>query len=113
MNITNIHKNCMGTISFDAQFKGMRKPKDFIVYPNPENGVLFIQGDTYCGYIDTRAGTIKFGKARNSWEMKLAALKTDVIDNIADLITAVRATASPMAGTNGIVFCDNSTAGQL
>ena len=31
--ISNIHKNCMGTVSFDAKFAGMRKPQDFIVYP--------------------------------------------------------------------------------
>lgn len=111
MNITNIKKNCMGTIDFDAQFKGMMKPQDFIVYPNPTNGILRIQSDTRCGYIDTKSGKVRYGKCK--YFAALIVDREDIIDNIADLITAVRGTASPMAGTNGIIYCDNSKAGQI
>ena len=55
--ISNIHKNIMGTISFDGQFGKMRKAQDFIVYPCQDAGsVIKIQSDHRFGYLDLANG---------------------------------------------------------
>lgn len=55
--ITNCHKNIMGTLSFNGQFPGMRKPQDFIVYPMQDSGeVITIQSDKRFGQIDLATG---------------------------------------------------------
>jgi hypothetical protein len=37
IQISNFHKNIMGTMSFDGLFPGMRKASDFSVYPISES----------------------------------------------------------------------------
>lgn len=47
----------MGTVSFDGQFPGMRKPQDFIVYPMQSSGAqITIQSDHRFGQIDLDTG---------------------------------------------------------
>jgi hypothetical protein len=111
MKITNIHKNCFGTISFDAKFSGMRKEQDFIIYPNPENE-LVIQSDNRIGYI-SKTGDVVIAKAKNRAEFGFRPKVIDKLDNIGELLESVRKTSSSMAGNNGIVFVDNSTAANI
>ncbi len=111
-NATNIRTNCMGTISFHAKFTGMNKPQDFIVYPNPEKH-LAIQSDNRWGYVKTD-GKVIVAKARNSFEFAAVGHRLDQIENIDELLAAVRGTAGKMVGNNGMaVYCDNSTAANV
>lgn len=58
--ISNIHRNIMGTISFDLKAEGMRKAQEFIVYPiNGDTQRIMIQSDTRIGYLYTEGGSIE------------------------------------------------------
>ena len=121
--LTNFKKNIMGTVSFDAQFNGMRKAQEFIVYPiNGEDtpAYLTIQSDTRFGRIDLVAGVVMMSKSKSSgsYSMDLAIQGYPVIDTLSieklnHLKTSVINTANKNAGTNGIVFCDNQGAANL
>lgn len=106
--VTEIRRNCMGTISFSAKFQGMRKPQEFIVYPNPEKDAIRVQADSRCGVIC--GDKIKLAKCEYFAMINALPCKVDTIDNIEQLLEAIRGTASPHAGTNGIIYTDNSTA---
>lgn len=57
--ISNIHRNIMGTISFDLKAEGMRKAQEFIVYPmRDKTECAVIQSDTRFGYIQLATGAI-------------------------------------------------------
>lgn len=57
--ISNIHRNIMGTISFDLKAEGMRKAQEFIVYPMRDSTpVLMIQSDTRIGFIHLATGAV-------------------------------------------------------
>lgn len=56
--ITNCHRNIMGTLSFDGRFGKMRKPEDFIVYPMQDSGTgIRIQSEHRFGCIDLDTGS--------------------------------------------------------
>ena len=108
--ISNITKNCMGTVSFDGLFGTQRKAQDFIVYPlNTSSRLIRIQSDKRAGFIDIEDGRVSLS---NHPQM---ASKSDVIctltaETLLMLKAAVFGTASGKAGTNGVVYCDNSAA---
>ncbi len=55
--ISNCHRNIMGTLSFDAKFSGMRKAQDFIVYPMQDSGeTISIQSEHRFGKLDLATG---------------------------------------------------------
>ena len=55
--LDKLHKNIMGTLSFDLKISGMRKPQDFIVYPAGEKtDAILIQSDTRIGRINMTSG---------------------------------------------------------
>ena len=114
MEVTNIKKNILGTVSFNAKFKGMRKGQDFIVYPNP-NEKLTIQSGLHYGFID-KQGVVEYASAKYSVDYMLAKsrrkIKNDIIENFAELKSAVKNTASNMAGES-YIYCDNSKAGDF
>jgi hypothetical protein len=59
--LTNFRKNAMGTASFDAQFPGMRKPQDFVVYPiegGKDAETITVQSDTRIGKICLKTGKV-------------------------------------------------------
>jgi hypothetical protein len=116
--ITNLHKNCMGTISFDGQFKGMRKPQEFICYPlhagDPADRIT-IQSDTRIGFICTSDGRALVSPSRPSGSyfphLSLATYAGQL--DAAELLLLkahILASASGRAGSNGIVVTDNSAA---
>src|SRR5574343_1106102 len=64
--ISNIHKNRMGTVSFDLKTKSMRKTQEFIVYPIKHGcDRLIIQSDTRIGWISLK-GHIHLSKPHAS-----------------------------------------------
>lgn len=78
--ITNCHRNIMGTVSFDGQFPGMRKPQDFIVYPMQDSGEqIDIQSGHRFGEIDlaTGAGVISANKSQYANSLWLAMCRAD------------------------------------
>ena len=113
--ISNIRKNCMGTISFSGKFKGMRKAQDFIVYPiNKETEQLQIQSDGRAGFICVKTGEVRLSGSNDQYGFHNAKpLETLDIYEHNHLITAIHSTANKNAGTNGIMYCDNSAAGAI
>jgi hypothetical protein len=57
--LSNLHKNFLGTVSFDLKLKGMRKAQDFIVYPitaEDADKPIMVQSETRIGKIDLETG---------------------------------------------------------
>jgi len=111
--ISNIHKNIMGTVSFDGLFAGMRKAQDFIVYPVKNDGHPMtnarIQSDKRSGLISLTDGQVillegKYFTGAVKHTDKLSA------EELLMFKSAIFASASGKAGSNGIVHCDNSGA---
>lgn len=114
--ISNIHRNIMGTISFDAKFDGMRKAQDFIVYPMNKNAsVAEIQSSTRFGKIDLASGKVVISKpkANGAGSLQLAISPTDggtlSQDDLNNLKASIRDTAGASVGSAGVVS-DNSAA---
>lgn len=116
MTIKNFTKNCMGTVSFDGIFPGMRKEQDFIVYPLPEAvGFIKVQSDTRIGTINLATGEVSMSPPRAGGaffkHMCLAkSAGTLTADELLMLKANVMATASGKAGINGVIYTDNSGA---
>lgn len=115
MTMQNIRKNCMGTVSFDGKFAGMRTAQDFAVYPmNGCSMLAKIQSVTRIGTIDLRSGIVQItpavkGGAR-AGRMYLAKDGGTVsAEELLMLKAGIMATASGKAGSAG-VYCDNSAA---
>lgn len=116
--IANIRKNCIGTVSFDGQFQGMRKPQDFTVYPvkagEPADSIL-IQSGTRIGTVDLQSGHVKLSRPHASgayfMHLREATFSGKLeADELLLLKGNILATAHGKAGTNGVVFTDNSGA---
>lgn len=116
--IENIHKNRMGTVSFDGKFDGMRKAQDFIVYPfhaGNSTDAAKVQSDTRIGLINLTTGEILMSPSRQggSYGVHLAFAKPAGKLTSEELMlfkAQIAATANGHAGTNGIVYTDNSGA---
>lgn len=116
--LSNFRKNSMGTVSFDGQFEGMRKPQDFDVYPlngdsDPEK--LVIQSDTRYGWLFLEDGKVFMSPSVSSGAYRQHLVKGKYLTPISaaelkSLKEHVAATASARAGTNGMISCDNSQA---
>lgn len=116
--ISNIRKNIMGTCSFDGKFSGMRKAQDFIVYPiksEDDAKRVTIQSDTRIGWVNLESGQVMLSpaKASGAYFHHLAlAQKAGILsgEQLLMLKAQILGTASGKAGSNGIVFADNSGA---
>lgn len=117
--ITNIRKNCMGTVSFDGKFNGMRKAQDFIVYPmhaGNDASMAKVQSDTRIGMINMESGTVTMSrpKANGAYFIHLngaSIVGTLTSEELLMLKAAIFATASGKAGNNAMhVYTDNSAA---
>ena len=118
--ITNMHRNIMGTISFDAKFPTMRKTQEFIVYNRQagDTGPIQIQSDTRIGRINLDTGKVTMSKphalgAYNHHLGEAQEIATLDAETLLMLKAKITGTASEKAGTNGIVFCDNSGAANV
>lgn len=118
MSITNIKRNRMGTINFDGRFNGMRKAQSFIVYPIGKDGDptrIKIQSDTRIGFVDLTNGeaylTPSISSGAHSGHLTLAKSAGTLSAEELLLVKAnVMASAHGHAGTNGIMYTDNSGA---
>jgi hypothetical protein len=115
--ISNIHKNCMGTISFDLKTKAMRKAQDFIVYPIKHGcDRLIIQSGTRIGWISLQ-GHVHLSKPHASGAYFLHLTESTFHLKLTEedwfmLKAQVFASAHGAAGKveNGFIQCDNSGA---
>lgn len=116
--ISNIRKNRMGTVSFDGKLDGMRKAQDFITYPIKDESDakrVTIQSDTRIGIINLENGKVTLSPARSggSYFVHLIYAKPAGVLNAEELLlykAAIFGTAHGMAGSNGMVYTDNSGA---
>ena len=119
--ISNFRKNCMGTVSFDAKFAGMRKAQDFIVYPMKQGDDALrpvIQSDTRIGIIDLETGSVWMSKPHaNGANFVHLSMERALIDKLSpedvfNLKANIFATAHGAAGKaeNGFIQTDNSGA---
>lgn len=118
--ISNLHKNVMGTTSFDAKFEGMRKPQEFDIYPikggHSANEVT-IQSDSRIGVISLVTGEVKITKSIPSGAFfhhlalvqPAGSLQQQVLDTLKQHVLS---TASAKAGVLHVT-CDNSGAAQV
>lgn len=116
--LTSIHRNNLGTVSFDAHFKGMRKPQEFVVYPlhtGADPSILLVQSGSRVGRIYLKDGRVVMCPpvSGGAYFHHLALAKE--IDHLSaedlfSLKAQVFATAHGNAGSNGVVFTDNSAA---
>ena len=119
--LSNLHKNSLGTTSFDAKFAGMRKEQEFDVYPigageMPEH--LTIQSNTRFGKIDLASGKVFMSPsvASGAFAHHLAAGK--VIDqlgeqDLAQLKQAISKTNNPKAGAQHIEIDNGGAAAAM
>ena len=118
--ITAYRKNNMGTISFTAQFRGMKKPQEFGVYnikADDDATVIVVQSDTRIGKIFLNGGSVLMSRpvphgAYGHHLASAAVVATLTSEDLFILKSHVFATASGKAGSNGIVHCDNSGAAE-
>lgn len=119
ISIDSIRKNCMGTISFNMMYKGMRKVDDFIVYPKSSDdtdAIIRIQSGRRFGQLDLNTGKSIIAVADNANSITLSmqiALKTAKCvmftpEQCQQLKERILDTYSSKAGTNGIMYSDNT-----
>lgn len=114
--LTNIHRNTMGTVSFYGKFDGMRKAQDFIVYPmKDQSAAASIQSDNRFGKIDMATGTVVLSKPANYANSMTLAMTGKIAGTLsAEELLMLKAhifgSAHGHAGTNGVVYVDNSAA---
>lgn len=124
--VHKIRKNMMGTISFNMKMPNMRKEQDFIVYPISESGdkdKIHIQSDTRFGVLDLRDGKGEMSSSQPNGSNSMSLMFDQVrhkttffeisLDDLNELKGKIKGTADPNAGSNGIVFCDNSGAANV
>ena len=124
MKISNIHKNRMGTISFDAICPRWRQPQDFIVYPmqsGETTEVIRIQSQKRWAEVSVQTGQLVMTNGKgghpNSWllAMQMATNQAEA-HKISDedmrlLKQAIFATAGSKVGNNAMcIYSDNSEA---
>lgn len=125
--IENIHKNLMGTTSFDGKFGRMRKAQDFVVYPLQKGDsvkVIHVQSKNRWAEINLETNVLTLSASHshaNSFALSLDIVKgkaekvTMTKEELNPLLDHIRGTASPMAGGNNCLsmYCDNSQANQI
>lgn len=117
--VGQIKKNIMGTTDIYMKLPNMRKEQDFIVYPIQKGDDwtnILIQSSTRIGRLNllTGEGQMSQSHASGAYNHHLSMdKKTPFKIAEADLIRIkehIKGTASEKAGTNGVMFCDNSEA---
>lgn len=120
MKISNLNRNIMGTVSFDGQCAGMRKPQDFIVYPMQDSGErITIQSEHRFGRLDlaTGKGILSANKtqyANSIWFAMCVARRTAVAiqleaEDLQTLRGWIKSTGGVEVGAS-FVKCDNTGA---
>lgn len=125
MEIIEMKKNCLGTMSFTLRIGKMRKAESFTTYPvqkDDDGSVIYLQSHHRWAVLNTRTGEIEMSARRaqyanSAWLIVCRINKTTEHDKataeqLEQMLAAVRATASPMAGGDNAlrIYCDNSNA---
>lgn len=125
MELMTYKKNCLGTMDFTLKIGKMKKAEKFCTYPlqKGDNGEkLSLQSAHRWAELDTKTGAVILSARRaqyanNLWLMMCRAKGTAETDQatpeqLAEILAAVRGTASPNAGGNNAlrIYCDNSAA---
>lgn len=113
-NISNFHRNILGTLSFDLKLKGWRKIQDFSVYPmHNEQSYIKIQSSTRIGTIDLETGKGKMSQSHSSGAYfahlsmdKLTEFNLNAVD-LQTLKMQLFTTAGKSVG-NSVITTDNS-----
>jgi hypothetical protein len=123
MELTNIRKNRMGTVSFDLKLDDMRKPQSFSVYPISKDVVnvndIKVQSNKRFGFINVETGAGELSKSypngayMHTFVMDKAMKQTKTFQlserDLAALKQSIFLTADKEAGNSGI-HADNSGA---
>lgn len=119
VEISEFHKNIMGTLSFNLKLKNMRKFQDFIVYPikNGDTKIL-IQSDTRIGTIEMTTGDGKMSQSHTggAYGIHLSMDKLTSFKLNDDQLNELKIELSKTAGVNvgsSIVKSDNEGAAQF
>jgi len=118
--ITNCHRNIMGTVSFDGLFAGMRKAADFIVYPMQDSGErISIQSDHRFGQLNLETGLLILSANRAQYANALwlglccrngtAKRETLAAEDLQTLRGWIKSTGGVEVG-GSFVKCDNTGA---
>lgn len=125
MEIIKSEKNCLGTMTFTLKMGKMKKAEEFVTYPiqKDDNGdIVRLQSHHRWAELNTRTGVIELSarRAQYAYSEWLIVCKikgtaeTDcaTAEQLEQICSAIRETASPHAGGNNILsmFCDNSNA---
>lgn len=124
MELVSMRKNCMGTMDFTLKIGKMKKAEEFCTYPiqkGEKGDILSLQSHHRWARLNTTTGEVEMSARRNQyadsiWFMMCkikGTMETDKAtpDQLEMMLSAVRGTASPMAGNNAFhVYCDNSNA---
>ena len=126
MEIVSMKRNCMGTMSFTLRIGKMKKAEEFTTYPiqhNDNGQVVRLQSHHRWAELNTQSGAIEMSARRaqyadNLWLMLCKVNGTSETDQatteqLTTMLDSIRGTASRMAGTNGLIYCDNSNANQI
>lgn len=116
--IRNFKVNRLGTVDFDGQFSGMRKPQSFSVYPihaGNDASSIKVQSDTRIGRIDLVSGHVTLSKPRASGAYNIHLIGAGFVGRLepGDLLMLkghIMSTAHGKAGNNGVMYTDNSGA---
>lgn len=123
-----MRKNCMGTMDFTLKLGKMKKAEEFCTYPiqKDDNGdILRLQSSHRWAEVNTRTGEVCLSARRAQYACSVwltccklkgtAENDTIPVETLERMLTAIRQTASPMAGGNNIlsVYCDNSNADKV
>lgn len=114
--ILSTKRNSVGTVSFDAKFKNMRKSQDFIVYPmKAGETTVMVQSDTRIGTIDLTTGAVRMAgpHAGGAYGVHLAfakQLEPLPAEDLFKLKAAIQATAGKHVTGTGMVYVNNEGA---
>lgn len=125
MELVSYRKNCLGTMSFTLKIGKMRKAEEFCTYPiqKGDNGEkVCLQSGHRWAELNTRTGAIEMSDRQatyaNHITLMLSKVKGTAVydtatpEQLAEILAAIRGTASPNAGGNNClrIYCDNSNA---
>lgn len=117
--LTRYRRNCLGTLDFTAQFPGMRKPQEFVVYPMHDGDAALrvkVQSDTRIGWVDLHTGAVWLSRphASGAYNSHLSEARPVVVLDGETLLvfkSQIAATSGPSVGRNAIgMTTDNSAA---
>lgn len=125
MEIIGMKKGCLGTMDFTLKMGKMKKAEEFVTYPvqKGDNGdKVYLQSSHRWAELNTRTGEIEMSARRAQYANSMWLLVCKIngtaekdkatAEQLEQICSAIRGTASPNAGGNNILsmYCDNSNA---